>query len=205
MAPTIQTRKRRGAPRQVVSGTGFYYPGEVARILGLGDIDYRQLRELRGLVSSSDERTPKRKWGRYSYRDLVLVRNAIHLAGGPEALKLGRRLRIRQLSRVVDVLKTQFGLTDPLTQIRLEVLGSSIVAHISGARLDPMRSQYVFAEILDGVKRYLKNPPDRGPTKKISDIRQQQKQVKPKSFSVRCGSAVSVANGFLNEGVLRSR
>src|SRR5437762_274536 len=126
MAPLIRTRKRGGPKRQLISAEGLFFPGEVARILGLGEIDYRQLRELWNLVSGPNKKTLKKKWARYNFRDLVLIRNAIHLAGGPEALRLGRRLRVKQLSRVVELLRTDLGLPDPLTQIRLERFGSSI-------------------------------------------------------------------------------
>jgi hypothetical protein len=120
-----------------------------------------------------------------------MFRNAIELAGGKEALKLNRRLRLRMLSRVLEALRLQLGIPDPLSEIRLERIGSCIFAHVSGAKLDPVKSQYVFAEIMSGVKTYLKESPNRGPKKKLRDIRQ-QKQVlaKPRGFFVKSGIRV---------------
>src|SRR5260370_18922034 len=142
MPPIIQKRSVRGPRRQVVYASTDFYPGEVVRILKLREIDYRQLRELWSLITQT---RGKRKWGRYTFRDLIALRNAIELAGGDEALKLGRRLRIKHLARVLEFLRAQFGLNHPLMDMRLERVGSSILAHISRAKFDPMESQFVLA------------------------------------------------------------
>lgn len=142
------------------------------------------------------QRTPHRKWGRYTFRDVVMLRNAIHLAGGTEALKLGRRLRVRQLSRVLAVLRVQLGASDPLTEIRLERSGASILAHISHATLDPMRAQYVFPEIMKGVKAYLKVPPHRGQPKSLREIKEQQRDVTPRRVSIRHSIGIPLQTEF---------
>ncbi len=182
MPPIIQKRSRRGPRRQVVSARTDFYPGEVVRILKLREIDYRQLRELWSLITQT---RGKRKWGRYTFRDLIALRNAIELAGGDEALKLGRRLRIKHLARVLEVLRAQFGLNDPLMDMRLERVGSSILAHVSGAKFDPMESQFVLAEIMAGVRGYLKRLPDRGTPKNLKEIELQKSQLTPRQASAK--------------------
>jgi hypothetical protein len=184
MAPIIHRDKKRRAQRQLVSAKGMFYPGEVVRILGLEGMDYQQLRELWRLISPA-KNMPTRKWARYTFKDLVILRNAIELAGGREALKLGRRLRVKQLSRVLQALQSQFGAQDPLTEIRLERAGSLILAHMSGGKFDPVKSQYVFPEIMRGVDRYLKTPPLRGPKKTLKEIKEQKAQVKLRGFSIK--------------------
>jgi hypothetical protein len=181
MAPIIHRQRRHGPPRQLVSAKGMFYPGEVIRILRLEGMDYQQLRELWQLISPT-KNMPTRKWARYTFRDLVLLRNAIELAGGVEALKFGRRLRVKQLSRALAALKIEFGAQDPLTEIKLERVGSSILAHLSGAKFDPLKSQYVFPDIMKGVGTYLKTVPYRGPRKNLKEIRNLQAQVKLRGF-----------------------
>src|ERR1700683_5346564 len=142
MAPLIEKRKRHGARRQIISARNSFFPGEVVRILGLRGIDYRQLRELWNTIAPAN-RVPKKKWGRYTFADLVMLRAAVDLAGGREALKLGRRLRVAHLARVLTILQNRLGVLDPLNEIKLERIGTSILAHVSGAKLDPIESQYV--------------------------------------------------------------
>jgi len=203
MPPIIQKRSRRGPRRQVVSAGTYFYPGEVVRILGLEEIDYRQLRDLWTLVSTVGKMSD-RKWARYTFKDLVLLRNAVELAGGTEALKLGKRLRVRQLRRVLEILRLRLGVSDPLTEIRLERVGTSILAHVSGAELDPMKSQYVFSAIMQGVSNYLEKPPDKGPPKNLGDIKRQQAQIKPRAYTVRSNVGIPVEASFEQANAYRS-
>jgi hypothetical protein len=87
MAPIIRSQRRDGRRRKIVSAGPDFYPGEVVRILGLEDIDYRQLCDVWKLVSPTGTRLSK-KWARYTFSDLVLLRNAVELAGGTETLEL---------------------------------------------------------------------------------------------------------------------
>jgi hypothetical protein len=183
LAPNVERLKRGGPERELIAASGAFFPGEVVRILGLKDIDYRQLRDLANLVSPG--RTSPGKWGRYTFEDLVRLRNAIELAGGREALKLNRRLRIRHLSRVLDALKAQIGVANPLAEVKLERVGTSILAHVSGAKLDPIEAQYVFSEIMVGVRTYLKTPPRRGRQKKLKEISQQKPVLNPRALTVK--------------------
>jgi hypothetical protein len=194
MAPLIHRRKRRGRQRLLVSANGTFFPGEVVRILGLHGMDYRQLRDLRRLVCRAKE-TGNGKWARYTFTDLVTLRNAIELAGGLDALKLHRRLRIRSLSRVLQILEEQLGVANPLCEIRLERVGSSVLAHLHGAVLDPMRSQFVFRDIMRGVKSYLRQPPYRGRPKTLKEIKELQPHEKNKGFAIRPGIRIPLQVG----------
>jgi hypothetical protein len=182
LAPTVERRKRGGPKRELIAAPGEFFPGEVVRILGLKDIDYRQLRDLANLVSPG--RTSRGKWGRYTFEDLVKLRNAIELAGGYQALKLGKRLRIGHLSRVLVSLKAQFGVLNPLAELKLERVGTSILAHVSGAKLDPIDGQYVLSKIMVGVRTYLKRPPRRGRQKKLKEISRQKPKLRTRGFAV---------------------
>jgi hypothetical protein len=201
MAPKIYKRSRQGPRRKVVSAEEAFYPGEVVRILGFKEIDYRQLRDLWKLVSPT-RKMPAEKWARYTFKDLVLLRNAVELAGGTETLSLGKRLRVRHLSRVLKVLRLRLGVSDPLTEIRLERVGASILAHVSGAELDPLKSQYVFLPIMRGVRSYLKRGPDTGQPKNLNDIERQRAEIKPRAYTVRSSIGVPVEASF---GRRRSR
>jgi hypothetical protein len=183
LAPNVERLTRGGSQRALIAAPGAFFPGEVVRILGLKDIDYRQLRDLANLVCPG--RTSRRKWGRYTFEDLVKLRNAIELAGGREALKLNRRLRIKHLSRVLNALKTQLSMANPLAEVKLERVGTSILAHVSGAKLDPIEAQYVFSEIMVGVRTYLKTPPRGGRQKKLKEIRRQKPTLRSRAFAVK--------------------
>ena len=182
MAPIVERRKRGGPKRELIAAVGVFFPGEVVRILGLKDIDYKQLRDLANLVSPG--KTSRRKWGRYTFEDLIKLRSAIELAGGREALKLGKHLRVGHLSRVLGSLKAQFGVLNPLAEVKLERVGTSILAQVSGAKFDPIEAQYVFSQIMVGVKTYLKSPPRRGRQKKLKDIALQRPKLPTRGFTV---------------------
>ena len=82
-------------PSDRSEGAAYFYPAEVVRILGLQGIDYAQLRRLLRLFRTTDSQ-PTRRWGRYSFEDLVAIRIAVRLAGGTDALARGHRLQLAE-------------------------------------------------------------------------------------------------------------
>jgi hypothetical protein len=67
------------APRRRVASAGVFYAGEAARILGLEQLDYRQLRALFAVAVPANRREGPNggtRWSRYTFRDLVAMRAA---------------------------------------------------------------------------------------------------------------------------------
>ena len=168
MAPKVLRRRNRGKRRNVVSHDRVFYPGEVVRILGLRGIDYRQLRELFLIV------TNKRKvdgWSKYEFRDLVGLCAAIELLGGKEVLKKKReRLRIKYLKEVCTRLRNNYGVDQPLSEVRLERIADEIVVRLKGHTFEPVTGQRLFSFVTEAVRGYFRTSPDRGQKKSLKDI-----------------------------------
>lgn len=156
MAPRIPTRYPPTAkPAENVRSS--FYPGEVARILGLEGVDYHQLRRLFRLVrkQAGSESPETRKWSRFTFKDLVAIKVAVALAGGAEALSKGRHLRLRDVEHTCERLREAFGLENPLTEVILRRRGKITVAHVQGLWFEPTNGQMVLAEVEDAVEQYL--------------------------------------------------
>lgn len=156
MAPRVPTNQHPPTkPARAVRSS--FYPGEVARILGLEGVDYHQLRRLYRLVreQASSEIPEARKWSRFTFKDLVALKVAVTLAGGKEALSRGRHLRLKEVERTCQRLREEFGLKNPLAEIVLRRRGKSTVARVRGLWFEPASGQMVLAEVEDAVERYL--------------------------------------------------
>jgi hypothetical protein len=69
------------------------------------------------------------------------MRVALKLAGGPEALVPGKRLRLRRVQVVCDALRDRYHLSNPLAEALLHQDGARIVAQVSGIRFEPVTGQ----------------------------------------------------------------
>ena len=146
MAPKVKVRR---APVLQPETLSEFRPGNVVTVLGLGGIDYRQLRRLAKVACPNAVKDGS--WGRYSFRDMVALRAAFELAGGMDAIKAGRRLSIQRVRQTVDAARRRFGVDDPLVQLKLSLHGRRVVASYRGVVLEPATGQLemVYAATLE--------------------------------------------------------
>jgi len=143
MAPRIHDHAKR-EPRTRLSKDrrGYFFPGEVARILQLDGIDYRQLRDLLLIASGRKlTRQESRKWSRFTFRDLVTVRTAIQLAGGADALQKGSHLRLKRVKVACEALRKTFKIDDPMAVVKLDLQGKTVVAQFDGVAFEAVNGQ----------------------------------------------------------------
>ncbi len=143
MPPRMLTR-RTGEPRTAVVGEdGEFAPSEVARLFGHEELDYRQFGALLRLVRPVDPERRRGRPARLTFRELGALRTAFNLAGGVDALREGRNLRVAQVARACSRLREVYGVADPLSDIRLERDGSRILAVLEGVRFEVASGQVV--------------------------------------------------------------
>lgn len=162
MARKVAQHSPRRPKHRIDSARGYFYPGEVVRILDLHGLDYRQLRRIFRLVRESGEGTPPaRRWARFSFRDLVKVQLVVELAGGREALgeRAGNgsegRLRLKRVEAACQRLRSEFGVRDPLTDVLLRRRGSTIVARMDQVSFEPNNGQLLLDQLEEAVRGYL--------------------------------------------------
>jgi len=163
MAPRIRISPEQLPKSPASIDRGYFYPGEVVRILGLEGLDYHQLRRLFRLVAApvGSAAATSPKWSRFTFRDLVGLKTAIFLAGGTEALQLGRRLRLKEVERICEWLRKEFGVLNPLSEVAFRRDGRRIVAQIQGLSFEPISGQLVLSDTERAVGLYLEGRPDR--------------------------------------------
>lgn len=154
MAPRIHDHTKRAPRTRLLSRVkGYFFPGEAARILGLEGIDYHQLRRILRIASGPDSlQASSRKWTRFTFKDLLLVRRALDLAGGIDALKPHRHLKLKRLQEACTALRDRFDIADPLTSANLRLDGRAIVAQLDGVTFEPATGQTIL-EIQQGIQR----------------------------------------------------
>jgi len=131
-----------------------YFPGEAARILGLKALDYHQLRKIFALVrSSSAPRNPNKRWewARYTFRDLVALKTALRIVAHPR----GGRLDINSVKKACELLRTAFGLANPLTEVPLDRLGDAIIARVDDKYFDASTGQRLIDEVASDLRKFV--------------------------------------------------
>jgi hypothetical protein len=173
MAPRIRTRE--GPPRRPLDlSRGYFYPGEVVRILKLEGVDYRQLRRLFKIVreqAGSPVSEEDDGWSQYTFRDLVAIKAALELAGGKEALSRGRRLRLQVVKEVCLRLRGVLGLSSPLTEILFRRMGRAVIAQVQGLLFDPSSGQLLLTEVVEVLERYLAEDPFPAEGARVEELR----------------------------------
>lgn len=155
MAPPTRGRALKTPTKRVrADRDGYFFPNEVVRMLSLERLDYRQLRRLFRLVATSRGEVPSRRWARFTFQDLAALRAAVNALGGPEAIATAKRIPIRRLERACEKLRTDYGLTNPLTQARLVWNGHDVVVQLLGARFEPDSGQLLL-RLADNVDAHL--------------------------------------------------
>lgn len=118
-----------------------FFPGEVARLLGLTGIEYVQLRRLFVLARTTrGEEPPDRGWARFTLADLAATEVLVHLGGGREVLAAGRRLVLGDLSRACRSLRA-LGFDNPLLQVPMSRQGRRILARVGRHVIEPTTGQ----------------------------------------------------------------
>ena len=125
----------------------FFYASEAAQVLGVPEIEYRQLRKLVEVVRDGRE-MPERAWARYSLADVAGLQIVIDLVGGPDAFRPGGRMRMR-LQPVRDAIAAlrSMGFPHPLIEVPLSLEGDRIVAHLQGVVIDPRTGQGLLLQV----------------------------------------------------------
>ena len=139
-----------------------FFPNEVHRALGLGPIEYRQMRKLVSLVRlcRGDEPFPpvppnrRWQWTRYTLADVAGLQRLLALAGADgrssgdarKGLLVGRTLVLRNVVAACQRLR-EIGHLNPLLDVELQRDGHTILAKIDGALFDPSSGQTVLDEV----------------------------------------------------------
>jgi hypothetical protein len=134
---------------------GYFYPGEVAKLEGFTNIDYRQLRRLFKLVRyQADEAVSTAgAWSRYTLRDIAALRIAVGLCRISDEVE-SKYLLISPLERACKALKDQ-GVENPLLDVPMIREGRTIFAEVDGVRVDPTTGQMQLHDVRDAVRDYL--------------------------------------------------
>lgn len=166
-----------------------FFPGEVAALLDLENIEYDQLRKLWVLsLTSRGEPVPTGKWARFSLRDLAATEVLLGLVGPRERLAQGRHLNFRGVKEACDALRT-LGFTDPLLQVPMVRDRSRIVAMVDEYVVVPANGQLALDYTRNLIEDFLA-------TRVITDravraaINAERRKARPKK------SRVPISNGL---------
>lgn len=139
MPPTVRTRAtRRPRDRRIEEG-GCFYAAEAVRLAGIRGLNYRQLRRLLRIVKGAT--LDDRRWAQFSLRDVVALKVAYSLASGKQTNHKYPRLHFAEVEKACESLRTNYGVADPLTQVRLGWDGGEIVAQLEGAHFETLSGQ----------------------------------------------------------------
>jgi|SRR5580704_3384567 hypothetical protein len=181
-------------PRSRTAEAGSFFPNEVVRILRLVRVDYRQLRRLFRLVrQAAGSSATAGRWSRFSFQDLAALRVAIELAGGPRALRKGRRLQLKGIEEACRALRDDYRLTSPLTQARLHREGRTIVADLGGLHFVPQSGQLVFGSLEADCRRHVLVHDEHGVTRSLARLEREQGHLRElrKKNAKKCGRSTA--------------
>jgi hypothetical protein len=141
-----QPRELRAPRTRVISPhpeKGQFFPGEVARMLKIESLDYRQLRSIYQLVREQAGHTYQPKeWARFSYDDIAAALEVVRICIESRGLDTKVRFTLVLLHLRKACLKLQgSGFTNPLLQLRLQLVEGRVIAEIDGATLDAETGQ----------------------------------------------------------------
>ena len=133
-----------------------FFPGEVARLLRLGDIDYSCLRRLFVLARTTrGEEPPSPSWARFNLTDLAATEVLVSLGGGRECLQPGRRLVLGDIEPACEALRAM-GIGNPLLDVPLARSGRRILALVGKYVLTPSTGQLALDYAQDQVEQFLR-------------------------------------------------
>lgn len=132
-----------------------FFPGEVARLLGLGDVEYDQLRRLFILARTlRGDPHPGRQWSRFSLADLAATEVLVALGGGRDRLRAGRHLVLGDVERACLALR-DLGIENPLLEVPMVRVGRRILARIDGYVIEPTSGQLALAHVSGRLDEFL--------------------------------------------------
>lgn len=132
-----------------------FFPGEVARLLGLRNIEYDQLRRLFVLARTlRGEPHPGRQWSRFSLADLAATEVLVALGGGRDRLLTGKHLVLGDVERACLALR-DLGIENPLLEIPMIRIGRRILARVDGYVVEPTSGQLALAHVGDRLDEFL--------------------------------------------------
>lgn len=143
MSDQILHHRERAPAERLISGVSaaVFFPGEVARLLGLAGVEYSQLRRLFVLSRTTrGEDPPGRAWARFTLADLAATEVLVHLGGGRGALDAGRRLVLGDVERACRSLRG-LGFDNPLLQVPMIRHGRRILARVGRHVIEPTTGQ----------------------------------------------------------------
>jgi hypothetical protein len=145
-------------PRVNREGTepGYFYAGEVSRILGLDDIDYQQLRNLFRFVREQAGQSVPKGWARYTLTDLAGIEAALRLTRGVDSARPSRHYRLKPLRAACGALRSQ-GFSNPLLEVPMRRDGDRVFALIGTTVIEPATGQLVMERASNLVHEYLKS------------------------------------------------
>lgn len=142
--------------RTDVNEVGSFFPGEAARLLGLADLDYRQLRRLFRLArGQAGGPVVARRWSRYTLVDLASVYVAVQILG-LHRVAPGRRLRMAALEAACAALSAR-GFTNPLLQVPMMMQGDRVLVILHGEVLDPVAGQQALNLAMAEAHRWIQH------------------------------------------------
>ena len=132
---------------------GYFFPGEVARVLAIDVIDYRQLRRFYKLIRAQSDHSVPEGWSRYTFTDIAALVVALEICGGLEALQPGSRLVLADLHKVCQRLVEQ-GIWNPLLRVGIGRRGRSLTITLDGMITEPDSGQLLMESMATKVDLY---------------------------------------------------
>lgn len=155
-----------------------FFPGEVARLLGLDGIEYDQLRRMFVLSRVlRGEPSPGRKWSRFTLGDLAATEVLLRLGGGREQLALGRHLILGDVERACKAL-IDLGVQNPLLQVPMARDGRRILARVGEYVIEPVSGQLALEDAGQRVDQFLQERLIKDRTVRAA-IRAERRRVNP--------------------------
>ncbi len=136
---------------------GAFFPGEVARMFGIEEIDHQRLRRVFDLVryQRGEPQLPKGEWARFDYLDLACTLEVIRICVDRRQLSGQQfRLALVHIRRACERLRSR-GLDNPLLQARLDLNGTALIATIDGTTFDVQTGQQLIDEAVDTSSRFM--------------------------------------------------
>jgi hypothetical protein len=169
---------------------GHFFPSEVAELLAVPELDYRQLRAIHKLVRNQagapvehevDQRgaghQKRWRWTRFTFLDVVATREVIRLCLNDEG-ELPLRLRLSRIEKVCNKLH-DLGFENPLVEVDIMRSGRGFVVKMEGDVFEPETGQQRFKETELGLKTHnLLIDPDL--LKHINGVRAEFRATNPK-------------------------
>lgn len=157
MSRSVHQHQEREPARRVQANAAraIFFPGEVARLLGLEGVEYDQLRKMFVLSRVlRGEPSPGRQWSRFTLADLAATEVLVGLGGGRERLARGRHLMLGGIEPACKAL-IGLGVSNPLLQVPMAREGRRILARVGNYVIEPVSGQLALEYAGDRIDAFL--------------------------------------------------